>query len=30
VIPRPDNPLIVALDVSDVDAAEAMARRLDG
>jgi len=30
VIPRPDNPLIVALDVSEVDAAEAMARRLDG
>jgi hypothetical protein len=30
VIPRPDNPLIVALDVSEIDAAEAMARRLDG
>ena len=30
MIPRPDNPLIVALDVSEVDAAEAMARRLDG
>ena len=28
--PRPDNPLIVALDVSDVEAAETMARRLDG
>ena len=30
VIPRPDNPLIVALDVSDLEAAETMARRLDG
>ena len=30
MIPRPDNPLIVALDVSEVDAAEALARRLDG
>ena len=30
MIPRPDNPLIVALDVSSIDAAEAMARRLDG
>jgi orotidine-5'-phosphate decarboxylase len=30
VIPRPDNPLIVALDVSDLDAAEAMAERLHG
>jgi orotidine-5'-phosphate decarboxylase len=30
VIPRPDNPLIVALDVSDLDAAEAMAERLRG
>ena len=30
MIPRPDNPLIVALDVSDVEEAEAMARRLDG
>jgi len=30
VIPRPDNPLIVALDVSDLDDAEAMVRRLDG
>jgi orotidine-5'-phosphate decarboxylase len=30
VIPRPDNPLIVALDVSDLDEAEAMARRLKG
>jgi orotidine-5'-phosphate decarboxylase len=30
VIPRPDNPVIVALDTSDVDAAEALARDLDG
>jgi orotidine-5'-phosphate decarboxylase len=30
VIPRPDNPLIVALDVSDLDSAEAMAERLHG
>jgi len=30
VIPRPDNPLIVALDVSDLDTAEAMAERLHG
>ena len=30
MIPRPANPLIVALDVSEVDAAEAMARRLKG
>ena len=30
MIPRPDNPLIVALDVSDLDAAEAMAERLHG
>ncbi len=30
MIPRPDNPLIVALDVSDLEEAEAMARRLDG
>lgn len=30
MIPRPDNPLIVALDVSDLDEAEAMARRLKG
>ena len=28
--PRPENPLIVALDVSDVEAAEAMAGRLNG
>ena len=28
--PRPGNPLIVALDVSDVEAAERVARRLDG
>lgn len=27
--PRPENPLIVALDLSDLDAAEAMAGRLD-
>ncbi len=30
MIPRPSNPLIVALDVSDLDAAEALARRLEG
>jgi orotidine-5'-phosphate decarboxylase len=30
VIPRPDNPLVVALDVSDLDAAEALASRLSG
>jgi len=30
VIPRPDNPLIVALDISDLDSAEAMAERLHG
>lgn len=30
MIPRPDNPLIVALDVSGGEEAEALARRLDG
>ena len=30
MIPRPDNPLIVALDVSDLDAAGALAERLHG
>lgn len=30
MIPRPDNPLIVALDVSDLDAARALAERLHG
>jgi len=30
VIPRPDNPLVVALDVSDIDAAERLARALEG
>jgi len=30
VIPRPDNPLIVALDISDLDSAEAMGERLHG
>ena len=30
MIPRPDNPLIVALDLSDLDAAESMARTLEG
>jgi orotidine-5'-phosphate decarboxylase len=30
VIPRPENPLVVALDVSDLDAAEALARSLEG
>lgn len=30
MIPRPENPLIVALDVSDVAAAEALARTLEG
>jgi orotidine-5'-phosphate decarboxylase len=30
VIPRPDNPLVVALDVSDLDAAETLARSLEG
>jgi len=29
MIPRPENPLIVALDVSDLDAAEALARSLE-
>jgi orotidine-5'-phosphate decarboxylase len=30
VIPRPANPLVVALDVSDLDTAEALARALEG
>lgn len=30
MIPRPENPIVVALDVSDLDAAEALAIRLDG
>ena len=30
MIPRPENPLIVALDVSDLEAAEALARSLQG
>jgi orotidine-5'-phosphate decarboxylase len=30
VIPRPDNPLIVALDVSEPEEAEALARQLEG
>jgi orotidine-5'-phosphate decarboxylase len=30
VIPRPENPLIVALDESDLDAAEGLARSLEG
>jgi len=30
VIPRPENPLVVALDVSDVATAEALAGRLEG
>lgn len=30
MIPKPPNPLIVALDTSDLDAAEALARRLHG
>ncbi|MEX2421851.1 MAG: orotidine-5'-phosphate decarboxylase, partial [Actinomycetota bacterium] len=30
MIPRPDNPLVVALDVSDIDAAEGLARGLEG
>ena len=30
MIPRPENPLIVALDVSDLDAAEELARALEG
>ena len=30
MIPRPENPLVVALDVSDLDAAEALARTLEG
>jgi orotidine-5'-phosphate decarboxylase len=30
VIPRPENPLIVALDVSDPDSAETLARTLEG
>ena len=30
MIPRPENPLVVALDVSDLDAAESLARSLRG
>ena len=30
MIPRPENPLVVALDVSDLDAAEGLARTLGG
>jgi orotidine-5'-phosphate decarboxylase len=30
VIPRPENPIAVALDLSDLDAAEDLAHRLDG
>lgn len=30
MIPRPENPLVVALDLSDLDAAEDLARRLEG
>jgi orotidine-5'-phosphate decarboxylase len=30
MIPSPENPLVVAVDVSDLDAAEALARRLGG
>lgn len=30
MIPRPENPLIAALDVSDLDAAEELARQLEG
>jgi orotidine-5'-phosphate decarboxylase len=30
VIPRPENPLVVALDLSDLDAAEDLAKRLAG
>lgn len=30
VIPRPENPLVVALDVSDLEAAEGLARVLEG
>jgi orotidine-5'-phosphate decarboxylase len=30
VIPRPQNPLVAALDVSDLDAAETLARALEG
>jgi len=30
VIPRPENPLVVALDLSDLDAAEDLATRLEG
>jgi orotidine-5'-phosphate decarboxylase len=30
VIPRPPNPLVVAIDVSDVDGAESLARSLEG
>jgi orotidine-5'-phosphate decarboxylase len=30
VIPRPENPLVVALDVSDLEVAEGLARRLEG
>lgn len=30
MIPRPENPLVVALDLSDLDAAEELAKRLEG
>jgi orotidine-5'-phosphate decarboxylase len=30
MIPRPENPLVVALDISDLEAAEALAARLEG
>lgn len=30
MIPRPENPLVVALDLSDLDAAEDLAKRLEG
>jgi len=30
MIPRPENPIVVALDVSDIDRAETLARSLEG
>ena len=30
MIPRPENPIVVALDISDIDRAETLARSLEG